>query len=661
MTELDLEKTNVGVTTSVNPIIDKETIEATSYSVPMMVPSDTSVEVSKKEWSVVSDGLYASVNAAEAPLWLTSIIDEVVTSGLANSNTSLTEANQNIINSLSELEIAKNSYNELINISATVDQIISSRLQSLDASLANSNAKIVGLETAMVTPDMAMAMSASLIEASVNGGSIAAKVGRVESTLVNQMIAQAATVDILEADFENARGELNSAVSTLENSVAANAEKAEANFAYNATLGSTYNGVKYYYNSGFGLKTTLAGSTDPNNPATGSSEFWVNADKFKVTGNGTTANPVFEVDGNNVNILGNVRISGAADAPKHTSGNGLPSGSAVEGSTYLDTSTGLVWIYRSSAWRSTEGAEGVSILNNISGLLSPLTKYTPFIHTGSVSVVDDSSALFGRAISAGRTSFSGTPYFSLSARELEDLLNTHMAGGSKWLLSAYVRVEGASVTYNVGVFNTPYTGSSTPLAAATFGTVSSTTYQRVSALIEIPSNAVGPFGIRMNPRTSSSTSNKVFTSGLMLEPYRNTLEPSPYLPSSLGSAGDRGPGFFKVGTGTGDWSNATALTALPKGYPVKDDTVTIFKTDDPKVANTRMWNGVDWVPPALSVHGDMVVDGTLNASKIGAGVLQVGVFDAFSLPAGYSGTVIDKDGLSVYSNGALRVRVGKLT
>jgi hypothetical protein len=131
-----------------------------------------------------------------------------------------------------------------------------------------------------------------------------------------------------------------------------------------------------------------------------------------------------------------------------------------------------------------------------------------------------------------------------------------------------------------------------------------------------------------------------------------------------------------VSTNTGDWSDTTALTALPKGYPVKDDIVTIFKTDDPKVANTKMWNGVNgWVAPALAVHGDMVVDGTIRADKLV-------VNEIFSKDITYTGTITggnvagggiikSYDGNMVIdlrngridikdAGGNLRVRLGKL-
>ena len=44
-----------------------------------------------------------------------------------------------------------------------------------------------------------------------------------------------------------------------------------------------------------------------------------------------------------------------------------------------------------------------------------------------------------------------------------------------------------------------------------------------------------------------------------------------------GATGSRGPGFFRIATATGAWSDATAATAVPDGIPVKDDIVTIYQ------------------------------------------------------------------------------------
>lgn len=49
--------------------------------------------------------------------------------------------------------------------------------------------------------------------------------------------------------------------------------------------------------------------------------------------------------------------------------------------------------------------------------------------------------------------------------------------------------------------------------------------------------------------------------------------------------------------------------------PVEYDTITQYALSDPKQATTRQWINGAWATPALVIHGDAVVDGTLTAEK----------------------------------------------
>jgi hypothetical protein len=363
------------------------------------IEQESIVEVKKSEYSIVGDGLYASVNAEEAPAWLMSIIDTTVDSRILNSTQALSNANQSILNALDSIDVAKNSYQELINISATVDQIISSRLQSLDATLNNNNAKIVELQSTMVTPTEAAAMSASLIQASLNNGAIGARIGQVQNTFVNEFNAMAFSIDTLDVQY----GDVSSAVSTLSNTVEANAEKAEANFAYNATL--KLNGT--YYSSGFGLKTLLDGSTDPNNPS-GSSEFWVNAEKFKFTNtnqtgstapftidaSGTTPQITFNgiVDFTNTNTSGTTTIDGS----KITTGSILADRIYTTSLSAISANLGSI----------TAGSLGIGLANNGQKRFDVQTDGTMTIRDGAGNVILSSGS--SAAIPVGAVSGLGS-------------------------------------------------------------------------------------------------------------------------------------------------------------------------------------------------------------------------------------------------------------
>lgn len=86
-----------------------------------------------------------------------------------------------------------------------------------------------------------------------------------------------------------------------------------------------------------------------------------------------------------------------------------------------------------------------------------------------------------------------------------------------------------------------------------------------------------------------------------------------------GATGDRGPGFYRQGRGAAGWSDADATTFFRNTFnstPVRYDVLTQYLTSNPKSAVTKQWSGSAWVDPALMVHGDMVLDGTITAKKI---------------------------------------------
>ncbi|AQT25204.1 tail protein [Providencia phage vB_PreS_PR1] len=86
-----------------------------------------------------------------------------------------------------------------------------------------------------------------------------------------------------------------------------------------------------------------------------------------------------------------------------------------------------------------------------------------------------------------------------------------------------------------------------------------------------------------------------------------------------GANGQRGPGFYRQGRGAAGWSDADATAFFKSTFsstPVQYDVLTQYHTANPKAGITRQWNGSSWTNPALMVHGDMVLDGTITSKKI---------------------------------------------
>lgn len=262
---------DLALTTSNVSIGSNDTITITnSLVVPIQESSTAEVGYTKNEYSIVGDALYASVSADDAPQWLLSIIDSVLAVNLANGLADLTEARTSILAALSEIDVAKNQYAELINIDVTIDGIIASRLATLNATVAANRADVVNLEITKVTAAEALVIAADRVTAEINGGAIRGELNRVDTSVATVAGSLAATTLVLEAAYENNA----TSISTLENTVSANDTGAQARFAYNSAL--TLNGVTY--NSGFGLATSLNDAAIP----VGSSEFWIKADSFRI-------------------------------------------------------------------------------------------------------------------------------------------------------------------------------------------------------------------------------------------------------------------------------------------------------------------------------------------------------------------------------------------
>lgn len=113
-----------------------------------------------------------------------------------------------------------------------------------------------------------------------------------------------------------------------------------------------------------------------------------------------------------------------------------------------------------------------------------------------------------------------------------------------------------------------------------------------------------------------------------------------------GQQGSRGAGIFTQAltwnpNGTFDVPSATSFFQANFGTgPVKYDVLTQYQNTDPKNSVTRMYNGTSWVAPALVVHGDMIVSGTIRAEKLVADELfvnRIGVGVIYDKPAWGSG------------------------
>lgn len=205
----------------------------------------------------------------------------------------------------------------------------------------------------------------------------------------------------------------------------------------------------------------------------------------------------------------------------------------------------------------------------------------------------------------------------------------------------YIRYDGNTLRISSGVvIGTP--NGDVPIETGIQGKRTVFVYQVATSLPAKPTSSdYPPPGWSTTPpnRTNPNTQNIYVTTGL-LDPATNKLvvgtgwsdvtqwsgsegtNGAPGTPGAPGANGSRGPGFYALGiAGLGGWNDSQANAFFQNNFggpPVRYDVLTEYNSSNPASAFTRMWSGSAWTTPAMVVHGDMIVNGTVVASKISA-------------------------------------------
>lgn len=201
--------------------IDIQSPESTAVvSTDINIKKDTSntVESHKNEYSVIGDGLYASVTADEAPQWLTALIDNVVEASVSAGLTDYASLVQNVHNAIDSINVAKNTYVEQIGITPLVDGIVTSKLETLNAAIGDTYATKVDLSTAVATSEQALAQSVTSLNASFSD-TIDSRITEIRTVFSNEDSALADDISALQSSFEDQESNLaatSTAVSGLQ-------------------------------------------------------------------------------------------------------------------------------------------------------------------------------------------------------------------------------------------------------------------------------------------------------------------------------------------------------------------------------------------------------------------------------------------------------------
>ena len=217
---------STNVTTSVD--IELDTTEVTNVdatgqvTAPAPAPTEidlteatSTVEGYKKEYSIVGDGLYASLSVDEAPLWLTSLVDAVVNASIANGMTNYDLLVQDVRNAIDSIDVARNTYVQQIDVTALVDGIVTSKLETLNATYEGNFATKAELSTTVATAQQALAQDINDLSVSF-GEDLTSRITDVQTAFADADSALADDITALESAFEDQESNLAAVATATE-------------------------------------------------------------------------------------------------------------------------------------------------------------------------------------------------------------------------------------------------------------------------------------------------------------------------------------------------------------------------------------------------------------------------------------------------------------
>lgn len=175
---------------------------------------DSIIEGYKSEYSIVGDGLFASISADEAPEWLTNIIDSVVDLAVERGMVDYDLLVQDVRSAIDSILIAKNQFVEKINFTTTVEGIIATRLQTLNATYNSTFATKVELDTAIATAELALTQNITSVQASLNDN-VNSRIETITTAYTTADEALASDITALTTVFTNQEGTVQAAADAV--------------------------------------------------------------------------------------------------------------------------------------------------------------------------------------------------------------------------------------------------------------------------------------------------------------------------------------------------------------------------------------------------------------------------------------------------------------
>lgn len=164
--------------------VDSSVVVSTAGNVDVDgIENDITVAFDSNEYSIVGDDMVVLTKYEDAPQWMKDVINGLIDVKTAIAVGDLTQVKNALNAMLSELEVAKNTYELSIISTADVDLRIQTKIETLNSTLGEVYATIVDVAQTYVTPFQASAIALNTLSASLSSDGI------IGSTISNLQVA----------------------------------------------------------------------------------------------------------------------------------------------------------------------------------------------------------------------------------------------------------------------------------------------------------------------------------------------------------------------------------------------------------------------------------------------------------------------------------------
>lgn len=243
-----------------------DTVSASDHCVGVETADNITIIGLQKDYSIVGDALYASVNTEDAPTWLVSLVDGVVTNQIAAGFVDYDNLAQDVQNAIASIETASNTYVQTVQYDIDQAGIVGSVVTQLNATydLDNIHSTITNIDVVIANENASQGLTLANIQVNYEGYTNS-EITTLNTALSTAIGSNASSINVLNAAYTDPVSGLlanANAIQTLEVTVD---NLSTSFFALESGTNPGTIDYDYYYDpvpvDGTNLKLTLDSST----------------------------------------------------------------------------------------------------------------------------------------------------------------------------------------------------------------------------------------------------------------------------------------------------------------------------------------------------------------------------------------------------------------